>query len=104
MSAYVLCQAIRERRLVRIDYRDVVSGLSGPRIVEPHMVAYNKAEHISLSAWQLAGTSATIPVGWKEYLLSSISSITLLDETFQGTRPGYNSTGGKKFHNVQCAL
>lgn len=103
MNEDVLCKAVQSRCLVRFNYAgDLVPG---ERIVEPHMVAYNRAGHLALSAWFLGGASqsGTGP-GWREYLLSEISHPELVQEHFSGPRPGYRSDGGKSFHSVVCAL
>ncbi len=72
---------------------------------QPHMVAYNKAGHLALSAWFLGGsTESQEGQWWRENLLSDISNVTVLPQKFAGPRPGYKSDGGKLFHNVQCAL
>lgn len=68
------------------------------------MVAYNRRENLALSAWFLGGASESGTIGWKEYLFESISDIRVMPQTFAGPRPGYNPTGGKTFHSVQCAL
>ena len=74
-------------------------------VVEPHMVADNQRNNRALSAWFLRGESESQEgEGWREYLLESITEAVLLDETFTGTRPHYNPTGGRTFHNVRCAL
>ncbi len=77
----------------------------GYRTVEPHMVAYNKKDELVLNAWYLSGASASqAGPDYRDYLLSEISQVTDTGEKFPGPRPGYDRTGGKKFHNVQCAL
>jgi hypothetical protein len=98
-----ICQAIQGRNLIQFYYAgDKVPGM---RVVEPHMVAYNEAENLSLSAWYLSGASESQRgPGWREYLLESISQLTVLQRTFAQARPGYKPDGGKKFHNVQCAV
>jgi predicted DNA-binding transcriptional regulator YafY len=93
-----ICQAIKEKRLIQFYYD------GGTRVVEPHMVAENEAGHYSLSAWFVRGYSSSGGQGWREYLLSGISSLAVLDEVFSGPRPGYNPSGGKKFPNVICRL
>lgn len=98
-----ICEAIREKRIIRISYTK--AGIVEERTVEPHMVAYNKANHLALSAWFISGASESQSgPGWREYLLSEISSVTLFNERFLAPRPGYQKDGGKKFHGVQCAL
>jgi len=96
------CTAIGSMNLVRFYYDDAAPGY---RIVEPHMVAYNQKDNLILSAWFLYGESASNEgPGWREYLLEKVSNVTILDERFTQLRPGYKSDGGKKFHNVQCAV
>jgi hypothetical protein len=98
-----LCLAIQTRRVVQFYYSGEYA--SGNRVVEPHMVAYNLANHFALSAWFLSGVSASQSgPGWREYLLAYISNVIVLPTTFPGPRPGYRPDGGKTFHNVQCAL
>jgi predicted DNA-binding transcriptional regulator YafY len=95
----IICQAIGEKRLIQFYYR------GGNRIVEPHMVAYNSANHAALSGWFLSGYSESREgQGWREYLLDEISSVLILDETFSEPRPGYKPDGGKSFHSIICSL
>ena len=92
-------QAIRSRKIVQFLYDGKL------RVVESHMLADNDAGHLSLSGRFLRGfTNPGEAPGWREYIVSGISSFTLLMETFPRPRPGYNPTGGKKFRNVRCAL
>ena len=98
----LICQAINARHLVSFYYAG--DNVPGQRIVEPHMVAYNRRNNLALSAWFLGGASESGTIGWKEYLFDSISNVAILPQQFAGPRPGYNPTGGKVFHNVQCAL
>jgi len=103
MSLSVICAAIRSRQLIQFYYNG--GNEPGPRLVEPHMVAYNQAENLALSAWFLGGSSESQQgQGWREYLLSDITGAVALPRTFAYTRPGYNPTGGKSFHSIQCAL
>ncbi len=103
MSLPELCIAIRSRKLTKFYYN--LDKEPGFRIVEPHMIGYNAAGHLALSAWYLTGASESKEgSGWREYLLSGISLVTILPESFSGPRNGYRADGGKKFHNVQCAL
>jgi len=98
-----LCGAIQSRNLVQFYYSG--DEAPGPRMVEPHMVAYNATEHLALSAWFLGGASESQEgQGWREYLLSEITNLNVLPQRFLGPRPGYRRDGGKTFHNVQCAL
>jgi hypothetical protein len=69
------------------------------------MVAYNEAEHLSLSAWCLSGASKSQQdQGWRECLLSELSDVTFLPQRFYEPRAGYQRDGGKKYHSVLCAV
>ena len=103
MPQAALCSAIETLNLAQIYY--IGDAAIGFRIVEPHMVAYNEAQHLSLSAWCLSGASESPQEqGWREYLLSEITFVTVLPQRFIGPRPGYRRDGGEKYHNVQCAV
>jgi hypothetical protein len=97
-----LCGAIASMRLVRFYYQDEAPGF---RLVEPHMVAYNRKNALALSAWLLGGESASQDrQGWREYLLENISSLSVGEEHFAQPRPGYRRDGGRTFHGIQCAV
>jgi hypothetical protein len=101
MSQQVICNAIANRSVIQFSYN--LSNQPGIRTVEPHMVAYNQKGHLALSAWLLHGNSESNEVqGWREYLFSGISDITVLPEKFSRPRDGYNPTGGDIFNNIQC--
>ena len=103
MSQTTLCEAIKKRNVVTFYYGG--DDTPGYRKVEPHMVAYNRKGALALSAWYLGGASEkNTGYGWREYLLSEIAALTVLDEQFAGPRPGYNPVSGKTFQNIQCAL
>jgi hypothetical protein len=98
-----LCSAIQTKNLVQINYAG--TAVPGVRVVEPHMVAYNTADHLALSAWYVSGASESKDgPGWADFLIAEIASVTVLPYQFNGPRPGYQPSGGKKFHSIQCAL
>jgi len=98
-----LRSAIASRNLVQFYYAG--DDAPGTRTVEPHMVAYTTADNLILSAWFLGGASESQEgQWWREYLLSEMSNLVILPQKFFGPRPSYNPSGGKKLHNVQCAL
>jgi|HubBroStandDraft_5_1064220.scaffolds.fasta_scaffold325777_1 hypothetical protein len=103
MNLGIICSAIQSRCVIQFYYTgDTHPGL---RRVEPHMVAYTSADNMVLSAWFLDGvTGSNAPTNWRDYVLSQMSQVTMTAETFSGPRPGYNASGGKKFHNIQCRL
>jgi hypothetical protein len=79
-----LCAAITRRTLVLFEYGDLI------RVVEPHRFGVNSAGHAVLSGWLRAGYSRSDPAGgWRNYLVSDIRSLQLLDAPFAGTRPGF---------------
>jgi len=97
-----ICDAIASKNLISFHYTgDTVPDY---RTVEPHMIAYNSLNKLILSGWFTGGTTASGGQGWREYLMDSISNVTVLDQIFSGPRPGYKADGGKMFHSVQCAL
>jgi hypothetical protein len=68
------------------------------------MIAYNKSDSLCLSAWLIADPNEVRGHGWHEYLLERITGLHFVEATFPLVRPGYNPTGGVKFHSVQCGL
>ena len=103
MSLTVICGAIQSHNLIQFHY--ALGDTPGIRYVEPHMVAYTEAGNLALSAWFVGGaTDSQEGQGWREYLFDGITNVVILPQNFGGPRPGYNSTGGKKFFNIQCAL
>lgn len=98
-----ICAAIHSKNIIQFYYSD--DDAPGNRLVEPHMVAYTTADNLVLSAWFLGGMSESLEgQGWREYLLESMSNIVILQQKFLGPRPGYNPSGGRNLHNVQCSL
>ena len=103
MPLEMLRSAISDKRLVSFYYDG--DQHPGMRVVEPHLIAYNLAGHLSLRAWYLSGASESFKgPGWREYLLQHVSDVILLHQNFASPRPGHNRTGGKEFHSVQCAV
>jgi hypothetical protein len=103
MSLGIICAAIKAKHLIQ--FNNTGDEAHGPRLVEPHMVAYTTADNLVLSAWFLGGESESKEgQGWREYLLSEMQNVTVLTQTFAGPRYGYKPTGGQRFHNVQCRL
>ncbi len=93
-----LCAAIRRRSLVMFEYSDLI------RVVEPHRFGVNSAGHEMLSGWLRAGYSRSDPAGgWRNYLLSDVSAVQVLDAPFAGTRPGYVAHD-PRMREVYCEL
>lgn len=92
-------KAIRKRRKISFQYRGEL------RVVEPHLVGLNDAEHPTLSAWFVDGYSESgSGPGWRDYLLAEVDEAQILEETFPGPRVGYHPDGGQKFHGIFCCL
>lgn len=93
-----LCTAITRRSLVMFEYGDLI------RVVEPHRVGVNSAGNTMLSGWLRAGYSRSDPAGgWRNYLVSDIRDLQLLDAPFAGTRPGY-AAHDPRMPEVFCQL
>jgi hypothetical protein len=93
-----LCAAIRRRSLVMFEYGDLI------RVVEPHRYGVNSAGHEMLSGWLRAGYSRSDPAGgWRNYLLSDVHALQVLDAPFAGTRPGYVAHD-PRMREVYCEL
>jgi hypothetical protein len=93
-----LCAAITRRSLVMFEYSDLI------RVVEPHRFGINSAGHAMLSGWLRAGYSRSDPAGgWRNYLLSDVSALQVLDAPFAGTRPGY-AAHDPRMREVFCEL
>ena len=81
----LICSAIKEKKLLRFLYDD------GLRIVEPHCYGESTAGNDILRAYQVRGISTSgNPTGWRIFDTSKIVGVTVLDDTFDKTRRGYN--------------
>ena len=79
-----LCLAINGRNLITFDYD------SHSRTIEPHVVYPDSGDEWHIEGWQTAGYSSrpgTEP--WRRYKIDNIKSLTILDDTFTGTRASY---------------
>jgi len=72
--------AIAERRLLVFRYSEM------QRIVQPHILGVDRGGHLSLSAWQIAGTG----VGWRLFHLDHVATLALSEKRFRGSAQGYN--------------
>ena len=73
----VIRGALRERRMLAFRYHDHL------RRVEPHALGRMKDGAIVLLAWQVAGGSRSEPPpGWRNFLLTELGPLEVLDETF----------------------
>ena len=94
----VICRAIRERRLLLIDY----SGTQ--RIVQPHVYGDDHAGDRLLSAYQVSGESASgASQGWKSFRMDRVRSIALAEGSFRAARPEFQRDDGA-FARIVCQL
>jgi hypothetical protein len=81
----LICEAIRCKKLLQFSYG------KHTRVVEPHLFGRDSASHDVLSAYLVRGHSESRQKPYcRFYLLSKVTSLTMLDETFPGPRKGYN--------------
>ena len=93
-----ICEAIRAKRLLMFGYGDRVP------VVEPHLYGVNALEHEVLSAWLRPGHSRADPEGgWRTYRVDEMRRLQMLDQAFDGPRPGFNPDDGR-MHAVFCRL
>ena len=89
-------QAIKEKKVITIKYKDGPIVLAGHRTIEPHAFGTATSGNEVLRAWLKEGVSKTgrsgksPEPGWRLFRLDRIKSVEILDEDFK-TRPGYNS-------------
>ena len=94
----LICEAIRCKKLLQFSYG------SHLRVVEPHMLGRDSAGHDVLSAYLVRGYSESRKQPyWRFYLLSDLKALTMVDETFSGTRKGYNPKDPRMLR-VYCRL
>ena len=96
-----ICKAIRGRNYVRLFYND-----DSPRwhIVEPYTLGYNHSGNLILSGWFWKGTIGQLDSqGLRDYLIDAITSMEILEQTFDRPQSGYTPMG-QQFQNVVCDL
>ncbi|MBI5115043.1 hypothetical protein HZA56_01060 [Candidatus Poribacteria bacterium] len=95
----VICEAIRERRLLRLNYH------WGHRIVEPHAYGLNDNGHELLRVFQVSGASESGEHhGWKLLRVDEIHGLEILKEQFEGSRPGYKHGDKAMDQRIYCQL
>lgn len=74
------------------------------RKVEPHTYGVSTRGNDTLSAYQTDGTSdrGEVP-DWKQFTVSKIEDLRVLDSTFSGTRPGY-TRGDSRMTEIYAEL
>ncbi len=93
-----ICKAIENQNLIEFTYDGCY------RVVEPHTLGVSKLGKDNLSAYQTEGTSVHGEVpDWKRFTLSKIKGMSVLDETFDGPRPGY-VRGDSRMDKIYCEI
>lgn len=95
----LLWKAIKEKRLIRLLYKDK------ERILEPHDYGIHKGV-AKLLGYQVGGASSHKLPNWRFMEVSQISAIELLNRRFPGGRPppsGEHHTWDKVFIRVDPA-
>lgn len=91
-----ICRAIRDRARIQFDYE------GGPRTVEPHAHGTSTAGKEVLRAYQVAGFSQSgRPRGWRLFDVSKMGPVSILQERFAASRPGYNPAD-RQMNPVHC--
>jgi predicted DNA-binding transcriptional regulator YafY len=94
----LVCQAIRERRVLRFYYD------GGTRDVEPHCHGFSKDGNELLKGYQASGFSQSGErFGWKTFRLDLVRALIVSDAAFPGARPGYDPNDARIFE-VHCRL
>ncbi len=73
-------EAIETKHQLTFRYKGAV------RVVEPHALGINQKGHKTLCAWQISGGSGQ---GFRDFHISEMSGVAILDIDFLGPRPGY---------------
>lgn len=92
-----VCNAINSQNLIEFYYDGEL------RVVEPHCLGYTTKGNLSLRAYQVDGYSSSGKLGWKLYNLDKADGVSVLDETFEEPRSGYNSNDSA-MTEIICAL
>ncbi len=92
-----IIQAITDKSLIQYEYE------GGIRIVEPHCFGITTAGYDAVRAFQIDGYSSTGKMGWKIFICAKISSLTILDKSFEFPRTDYKR-GDKGMKTIYCEL
>ena len=81
----IIIDAIRNRRILSFRYH------GHQRLVEPHLLGVTTAGTLSLSAYQIGGSSdsGNVP-DWRLFVVNEILELQSTANSFEGTRPKYN--------------
>ena len=101
-----IIDAIRNKKVLVINYDGEEPGGSGLRYIEPVCFGYSTKNNPVLRAWDMEGASHRNVTGekplpsWRYFNVNKIFSIQPTGETFDQVRPDYNPNGDKSMIKV----
>jgi len=98
MIQEMLRKAVLGKNLVEFYYE------GGTKVIEPHMVAYNRNGHILLHGWFVRGDQKFGEEAWQDYMLVGVTKLKVLPENFAGPRFGYNPFGNRNYSCIEFCL
>jgi len=102
----VIIDAIRNKKVLVINYEGEEPGGNGLRYIEPVCFGYSKKNNPVLRAWDMEGASHRNVTGerplpsWRYFNVEKISTIQPTGEFFSTMRPKYNPNGDKSMIKV----
>lgn len=94
----VICEGIRSMHLLVVEYG------GEERLVQPYVYGDDHAGKRLLSAYQVAGASASgASEGWKFFRMEKVTSVTLSDRRFHSARPEFQRDDGA-FSRIICQV
>ena len=92
-----ICDAIGSQNIIEFEYEGEI------RVVEPHCFGITTAGNLALRAYQIDGYSSSGKLGWKLYNLAKVENLSVLNDTFEEERSGYNPDDSAMVEII-CAL
>ncbi|WP_413625274.1 hypothetical protein [Luteibacter sp. Lutesp34] len=93
-----ICEAIRSMHLLIVEYG------GEERLVQPYVYGDDHAGKRLLSAYQVAGGSASgASAGWKFFRMDKVASVALSDRRFHAPRPEFQRDDGA-FARIVCQI
>ena len=102
MPDLVICEAVRELRLVEFGYEDR-DGHFHHRIVEPYVHGRTSRGEDALRGYQVGGTSESRVPGWRLFIRERMTGLRKTTTSFQGTAPGY-AHGDRTLSPIYCRV
>jgi predicted DNA-binding transcriptional regulator YafY len=102
----IIIDAIRNKKVLVINYDGEEPGGNGLRYIEPVCFGYSKKNNPVLRAWDMEGASHRNVTGekplpsWRYFNINKIFSIQPTGENFTQMRPLYNPNGDKSMIKV----